>query len=100
MQPHLQPPEIEPMLGRHHDLAIDDNAARQLVEKDGVQVGEIAVEGPQVATLDVDVVRAAEHDRAETVPFGLEQEVAVTRHLVRDFGEHRFDGWRNSHALN
>ena len=42
-----------------------------------VQLGKVAIERPQIAALDEDLAAAAEHDRAETVPLGLVEEVAV-----------------------
>ena len=39
----------------------------------------------------IDVVVAAEHDRAEAVPLGLEQELAVSRQALADLSEHGLD---------
>ncbi len=100
VEAHLQAAEVEPMFRRHHDLAVHHGTARQLLEKDGVQLGEVAIEGSQRAALDVDIVRAPEDDRAKPVPLGLKQKVAVLRDLIGDLGEHGFDGRRNSHAVN
>jgi len=100
MQPHLQAAEVEPVFRRHDDLAVHHGAARQLLEEDGVQLGEVAIEGPQLAALDVDIVRAPEDDCAKPVPLGLKQKVAVLRDLIGDLGEHGFDGRRNSHPVN
>ena len=41
------------------------------LEQRVVQLGKVAIERPQVAALDVDVVAASEHDRAEAVPLRL-----------------------------
>jgi hypothetical protein len=57
-----------------------------------VQLGKIAVERPQVAALDEHVGGSAEHDGAEAVPLGLEQEIARGRELVGELGEHGFYG--------
>ena len=46
-----------------------------------VQLGEVAVERPQVAALDVDLVAAAEDDGAEAVPLRLVEQ-AVARRAV------------------
>ncbi len=92
MESHLQPAEIEPARRRHHDLAVQHDAARQLLEEDGMQLGKVAVQGPQVAALDVHIIGTAENDRAKPVPLGLEQKIAVRRDLGGDFGEHGFDG--------
>src|SRR2546423_670521 len=99
MQAHLQPTEIEAVLGGHDDLAVDHGARRQLLEKYGVELWEVAVERSQVATLDEDVVLVPKYDRAKAIPLGLEEKVAVMRHGVGDFGQHRLDRWCDGHGL-
>ena len=81
------------MRRRHDDLSIDDGAAGQLLEKDLMQLGEVPIQRPEIATLDKDVVfrGPAKHDRAKAVPLGLEQEVAIARQIVGEFREHRLD---------
>jgi len=98
MQPHLQTAEIETVGGGHHDLAVQDDAARQLLEQHGVELGEVTIERPQLSALDEDAIAVAKHDRAKAVPLGLEQEVAVLRNLLSELGEHGFDGW-GQHAV-
>src|SRR3954471_22726618 len=102
MQSHLQPAEIEAVRRRHDDLAIHDGADRQLREKDVVQLGEVAIERPQIGALDVDVIlaRAAKHDRAKPVPFWLEQKIAVYRDGFSEFGEHRIDRGRDGQRVS
>jgi hypothetical protein len=66
----------------------------QARQEDVVQLGEVAVERPQIAALDEDVGRSAtEDDGAEPVPFGLVEEAAVRRQLVGKLCQHRRDGW-------
>jgi hypothetical protein len=43
-----------------------------------VQLWKVAIEGLQVAALDIDVA-VPEDDSAEAVPFGLEEEFAIRR---------------------
>src|SRR5215831_11802267 len=93
MEPKLQPIEIEAARRRDDDLAIDHASVRQRGKKPAVQLGEVAVERLQVATLDVDVPAAAEDDRAKPVPLGFENEIPRTRDLFRDFRQHRFHRW-------
>ncbi len=100
VQPHLQAAEVEPVFRRHDDLAVHHDAARQFREENGVQLREVTVEGLEVAALDVDVARAPEDDRAKPVPLGLEEIVAALGDVLRDLGEHGFDGRRNRHAVN
>ena len=57
-----------------------------------VQLGKVAIERLRVAALDVDVVAAAKDDRAEAVPFGLEEIVAFRRQALGDPGQHGLDG--------
>src|SRR5258706_4162961 len=73
VQPHLQAAEVEAVFRRHHDLAIHHDAARQSLEARSVQLPEVAVQGLQVAALDVDVVRDSEDDRAKPVPLGFKE---------------------------
>ena len=51
MQPHLQRVEVESARRGNDDLAVDDAAGRQRSEKSVVELGEVAIEGTQVATL-------------------------------------------------
>ena len=74
MQPHLQRVEVEAARRRDDDLAVEDTAGGQLRVEDVVQLGKVAIERPQVAALDVDVVRAAKHERAKAIPLRLEEE--------------------------
>ena len=55
MQPKLKGVEIEPARRGDHDFAVNDAAVRQARQKYVVQLGEVAVERPQVATLNEDV---------------------------------------------
>ena len=70
MQPHLQRVEIEAVGSCNHDFAVDHAAARQMAQKDCVQVGKVAIERALVAALNVDIV-VPKDDRAESVPLGL-----------------------------
>ena len=56
-----------------------------------MQLGKVAVQGPQVAALDEQLAAAAEHDGAKAVPLGLEEESFRGRQLVGELGEHRLD---------
>ncbi len=60
-----------------------------------VQLGEVAIERPQVAALDEDVRIAAKDDRAKAVPLRLVQKPAARRKRVGQLGEHRLDRRRN-----
>ena len=72
MKPELQRVEIEGVILRNHDLAVEDAAFRQLGANGLEQVREVAVEWLCVAALDKDFVAVAEDEGAEAVPLGLE----------------------------
>ncbi len=95
MQPQLQQIEVEAVLGRDHDLAVDDAAGRQRSEQRVVQFGEVTIERFRVAALDVDtavaIIGAAKHECTKAVPFRLEQQAGVVRECFRRLGEHRLD---------
>lgn len=60
-----------------------------------MQLGEVPVERPQLAALDVEVPITAKYDCPKTVPFGLIA-VRADRQLVAELGQHRRD--RRHHA--
>ncbi len=66
--------EVEAVRAGDDDLAVDDAAGRERRQQQRVQLGEVAIERPQIAALDEDVGVAAEDDGAEAVPLRLEEE--------------------------
>ena len=64
-------------------------------EKQVVQLREVAIQRPQVAALDEDVVAAAIDDGAKAVPLGLVEQIAARRQRVGQLGQHRLDRRRN-----
>jgi membrane protein len=106
VQTQLERLEVEPFMRRvrtlsatttrrpDHDLAIENTSLGKLREKRLVQVGEVAVEGTQLAALDEDVILFhAENDGAKPIPLGLEQIFARLRNRLGELGQHRLDGW-------
>src|SRR4029453_9602531 len=91
MEPKLERIEVEAALGYDHDLTVDHAAARQPLDQGIVQVGKVPVEWPQVPALNIDISAVPEDDRAEAVPFGLEEERSGLRQYVRQPGEHGLD---------
>src|SRR5690606_2241050 len=71
MQAQLQRVEVEAVRSGDHDLAVEHGAFGQSLEKQRVQLREVAVERLLVTTLNEHVVVAAEDERAEAVPLGL-----------------------------
>ena len=69
-----------------------------VVRSSVVQLGEVAIERPQVAALDEDVRVAAEHDGAEAVPLRLEQERARLGQGLGQLRQHRLDRRRDGGA--
>ena len=63
-----------------------------------MQLGEVAIERPQVAALDEDVRVAAEHDGAEAVPLRLEEEARRFGQRLGQLGQHRLDRRRDGGA--
>ena len=93
MDPLLQRLELQPAVDRHHDLAVDHAALRQLGLERLDQLGEVARHRLLVAAADLDLVAVPEDDRAEAVPLGLVRR--TVRDLGHGLGQHRRDGWHD-----
>src|SRR5439155_12793002 len=87
----LQRLEVEPPLARDDALAVDDTAHGKAGKEGGLELGEVAIEGFQVAALEVEPVAVAEHDRAEPVPLRLEEPAIALGQLRRELRQHRLD---------
>src|SRR6187549_1529850 len=98
MQPHLQRVEVQAAPRCDDDLAVEDTVGWQMRVEDVVQVGKVTIERPQVATLNVNVIRAAKHERAKAVPLRLEEKPLALRNTVDRFREHRL--YRRAGTLN
>src|SRR5688572_4386498 len=92
MQPQLQCVEIKPARRSDHNLAIDYTMVGQRSNKSVVQLGKVAVEGAEVATLYIYVAFTAIDDGPEAVPFGLVEEAAAGRERLGQLGKHGLDG--------
>ena len=95
MQPQLQGVEVEPLRRGNHDLPVDDAPRGQALAEHRMKVGKVPVERPQIAALNVDVRRTAEHDRAEAIPFRLVEKALAPRQHVSHLRQHRLDRRRN-----
>ena len=95
VKPKLERVEIEPVGRRDHDLAIDHTAVRQTGKTGLVELGKVAIERPQVPTLDEDLGCAAKDDGAKSVPLGLKQERSGGGKLIGELREHRLDRRRD-----
>jgi hypothetical protein len=94
VQAQLQRVEVEPVRRRDDDLAVDDTAVRQAGNQRVVQLGEIAIERPQVAALHEQVIAGPEDNRAEAVPLRLVQEIP-RRNRIGNLCQHRLDRRRD-----
>ena len=92
----LQRVEVEPLRSGDHDLAVDHDCRWNPLQQRVMQLREVAIEGPEVAALNVDVFLCAEDDGPKAVPLGLEDEAFAGRQRVDQLGEHRFN--RRNHA--
>ena len=99
MEPELECVEVETVRRGYDDFAVDDRSRRKPLEECVVQLGEITVERPQIAALDIDVSVGTECDSPEAVPLGLEDEAIAGRQCLGQLGEHGFDRG-NNHVVN
>src|SRR5207245_4790012 len=91
MDPQEERLEVEPVLARDDDLAVEDAALWERGAKGRLELGEVPIERPQVATLDVDLVPVSEDERSETVPFRLEGPDVPFGKRFRKLGQHPLD---------
>ena len=93
MQPKLQRVKVEPVVADDHDLSVEHAAIGQLRRQRVGELGEVAGERLLVATLNEELIAVAKDERAEAVPFRLEDPSVARRELANELGEHRKD-WR------
>src|SRR5262245_37981087 len=91
MEAHLERVEVEPLLRRDDDLAIDDRALGQGGPERREKLGKVTLEGLQIATLEVYALAIAEHDCPKPVPLRLEEPPVAVRQLVGELRQHRLD---------
>src|SRR5436309_15814786 len=91
VEPQLQGIEVEPAVGRDHDLAVDHAARGEARAQLRLELREVSVERPQVAALEVEPVAIAEDDGPEAVPLGLEEPPLARGQRRRELREHRLD---------
>jgi hypothetical protein len=80
--------EVQSTGSHDHDLSIQHAALRNLRLQRLEQLGIIAGERLLVPALDEDLLAVAEHERAKTVPFRLENPAVAGRQLTHRLGEH------------
>src|SRR5262249_47708398 len=84
--------EVEDVVRRDHDFAVENAALRKVFAKGNGQLGEVTVERLQVTALRVDLVAVAKDHRAEAVPLRFVEPCIPLGDLVRELCEHRSDG--------
>jgi hypothetical protein len=95
MKPQLERVEIESLRGRNDYLAVYDTALRQINQKGRTELGEVAIERPQLSALDEYIGFAAKYDRAKSIPLRLVQESSGNGELLGELREHRLDRGRD-----
>src|SRR3954467_7351345 len=91
MKPKLQGFEIEAVLSRDDDFAVEYTALRQLRLYGIEKFGEVAVQWFLLPAVNEDVGAIAEYECAKAVPFGFKDPGCAGRQLVDSLGEHRGD---------
>ena len=99
MQAQLQRVEVEAACRGDDDLAVNDASRRQGMRERGTELGKVAVQRAEIATLDVDTRLAAKDDGPEPVPLGFKRHGTLRRQVFGDGGEHRFDRWWQGRAI-
>src|SRR5688572_326301 len=98
MEAKLKRVKVETLRRRDHDFAVDDASVRQQVHQGVLEVGEVAIERSEVATLDVDLLSVTKHDRPESVPLRFVQKGVIARDRVDELRQHRRNRWFDHHA--
>src|SRR5216110_2959778 len=92
METKLQRLEVETTILRDHDFSVEHASRGKLPRKCFDELREIPVEGLLVAALNEQLVAVAEDERAEAIPFRLENPVVAGRQVADSIREHRQHG--------
>src|SRR3954453_14903385 len=102
MNPQQQRFEIETVRSGDDDLAVDHAALRQHRRERLDELRKVAVQRLQIAALQQELVFIAKHQRAEAVPFRLEEPAVAFGQRIGGGGEHRFERrieWQVHHTM-
>jgi hypothetical protein len=91
VQTHLQRVEVEAVRGRDHDLAIQHASHRKPTDERVVQFWKVPVKRPQIAALDVHVIRTAKDDCTKSIPLRLVEKGTAGRKFGRELRQHWLD---------
>src|SRR5713226_6647932 len=80
--------EIEPAVADDHDLAVHDAALGQRGSERDQELWEVSVHGFPVAALEQNLIAVTKHQRAKTVPLGLEQPPVALGQSICRTGQH------------
>ncbi len=84
--------EVEPVLARDHDLAVQHATIGKLLTERRRELGEVAVQGLEVPALGEHLVAVAKDQGPEAVPLGLEEPRVGRRQFARELGQHWLQG--------
>src|SRR5438309_835154 len=93
MDAQLQGVEVETLVARDHDLAVDHTALLERRRERVYQLREVTLEGQLVSTCNMDAFAVAEDDGPESVPFGLVNPPGSVRDLALQPRQHGCDRW-------
>src|SRR5690606_14763221 len=92
MEAKLQGVEIQAAVHPNDDLSIHHAARRKQFEAGLVYVWKVAIEGPLIAALDVDIRISPEDQRPKAIPLRLDEVIALLRYAPGELSQHRLDG--------
>ena len=92
MDPEQQRLELQPLWTGDDHLAVQDASFRQLLAERGRKLGKVAIQRLELAALRIDLVSVSKDERAEAVPFRLEEPAVAGRQRVGELGQHRLEG--------
>jgi hypothetical protein len=91
MNTELQGVEIETVLRRDNNFAVEGAARGQSRSQRIQKLGEIAIQRFRVAALQQYLIAIAKNKRAKTVPLRLVNPRSLDRQFTHSFSEHRQD---------
>src|SRR5271168_5054648 len=91
MQTQLQSIKIKPIILNDDYLSIEHTTCGQCSAQRLQQFRKVTIEWFFVAALDENLISIAKHQRAKTIPLGLENPIALGGQFVDSFREHRQD---------
>ncbi len=94
MKAELQGLELQAFLPLDDELPVDDSARGKRFEERRLELGKVAVQGLEVAALQVPLVPVPEDQDPEAVPLRLEDPGVAFGKSIDELREHGLDGRR------